>query len=92
MKLWTVSQDYGGTGEGRTLMARIAHAQSAEDALAGFGQEFDSYFSVGAEALEGVQRNAVTQALFTETALERVKQMEGHATVELAARLHFNFA
>ncbi len=38
MKLWTVWQDYGATGEGRTLMARIAYAQNAQEAVAGFGQ------------------------------------------------------
>lgn len=92
MKLWTVWQDYAATGEGRTLMARIAHAESAQDALAGFGLEFDSYFSVGAEVAEGVQQNAVTQALFAAAALRRLRQMEGRATLELAARFHFNVA
>ncbi len=63
MKLWTVWRDYSATGEGRTLMARIAYAENAQDALAGLGREFDSYFSSGAGVLEGVQQNAVTQAL-----------------------------
>ena len=92
MKLWTVWQDCGATGEGRTLMARIAYAENAQDALAGFGRQFDPYFASGAEVLEGVQQNAVTQALFADAALERVRQMEGRATLELAARFHFNFA
>ena len=51
MTLWTVWQDYGATGEGRTLMARIAHAESAQEALADFGREFDPYFCAGAEVL-----------------------------------------
>ena len=92
MKLWTVWQDYYATGEGRTLMARIAYAENAREALAGFGREFDPYFASGAEALEGVQENEVTQALFAPAALKRAAQMDGRATLELAARFHFNFA
>lgn len=92
MKLWTVWQDYGATGEGRTLMARIAHAENAQEALAGFGQEFDPYFADGAEALEGVHENEVTRTLFAPEALRRVRQMEGRATLELSARFHLNLA
>jgi len=92
MKLWTLWQDYHATGEGRTRMARIAYADSAQEALAGFGREFDPFFASGAEALEGVQENEVTQALFAPAALKRAGQMEGRATLELAARIHFNFA
>ena len=92
MKLWTVWQDYYATGEGRTLMARIAYAESAQEALAGFGREFDPYFASGAEALEGVRENEVTQALFAPAVLKEAGQMEGRATLELSARFHFNFA
>jgi hypothetical protein len=92
MKLWTVWQDYGATGEGRTLMARIAHAENAQDALAGFGREFDPYFASGAEAFEGLQENEVTQELFAQALLTRARQMEGRATLELSARFHFNVA
>ncbi len=92
MTLWTVWQDYYATGEGRTLMARIAYAENAQEALAGFGREFDPYFASGAEALEGLQENEVTRALFAPAAFERVRQMEGRATLELAGRFHFNFA
>lgn len=73
-------------------MARIAYAENAQDALADFGREFDPYFSIGAQVLEGVQQNAVTRALFAEAALERVRQIEGRASLELAACFHFNFS
>jgi hypothetical protein len=92
MKLWTVWQDYFATGEGRTLMARIGYAENEQDALAGFGREFDPYFASGAEALEGVHENEVTQALFSPAALNRAREMEGRATLELAVRFHFNFS
>ena len=40
MKLWTVWVDYGATGEGRTLMARIGYAEDEADALAAFAKVF----------------------------------------------------
>jgi len=92
MKLWTVWQDYGATGEGRTLMARVAYAENEEDALAGFGREFDPFFASGAKALEGVQENEVTQVLFAPAAFQRARQMEGRATLSLSARFHYNFS
>jgi hypothetical protein len=92
MKLWTVWQDYGATGEGRTLMARIAYAENAQEAVAGFGREFGPYFASGAEALEGVPENEVTKALFARAVLRRARQMEGRATLELSASFYFNFA
>ena len=92
MKLWTVWQDYGATGEGRTLLARVAHAENEQDARAGFAKEFDEHFVSGAESREGVQQNEVTLALFAPAALKRAEQMEGRATFELAARFYFNFA
>lgn len=92
MKLWTVWQDYGATGEGRTLMARVAYAETELEALAGFGREFDPFFASGAKALEGVQENEVTQVLFAPEALKRARQMEGRATLALAARFHYNFS
>ena len=92
MKLWTVLQDYFATGEGRTLMARIGYAENAQDAIEGFGREFDPYFASGAEALEGVHENEVTQALFAPAAFKRAREMEGSATFALIARFHFNFA
>ena len=92
MKLWTVWQDYGATGEGRTLMARIAYAENAQDAVADFGREFDPYFADGAQALEGVSDNEVTRALFAPAALGGARQMEGRATLVLSARFHFNFS
>ena len=73
MKLWTVWQDYGATGEGRTLMARVAYAENEEEALAGFGRAFDLFFASGAKALEGVQENEVTQALFAPAAFQRAR-------------------
>jgi hypothetical protein len=92
MKLWTVWQDYFATGEGRTLMAHIGYAENAQEAIEGLGREFDPYFASGAEALERVHENEVTQALFAPAAFKRARELEGGATLALTARSHFNFA
>ena len=92
MKLWTVWQDYGATGEGRTLLARVAYAENEQDARAGFTREFDEHFVSGAEAIEGVQENEVTRALFAPGALKGARDMEGRATLVLSARFYFNFS
>lgn len=92
MKLWTVWMDYGATGEGRTLLARVAYAENEQEARAGFVREFDEHFTSGAEAREGVVENEVTRALFAAKALKRAREMEGRATLELSARFYCNFA
>jgi hypothetical protein len=92
MKLWSVWLDYGATGEGRTLMARIAYAEDEHDALAGFGKAFDPYYARGAEAIQGVADNNVTRALFTAETLAWVRQHEGLANLDVLAKFHFNFA
>jgi hypothetical protein len=73
-------------------MARVAYAENEQEALAGFGRAFDPFFASEANALEGVQENEVTQALFAPAAFKRARQMEGRASVELVARFHYNFA
>ena len=92
MRLWTVYLDYAATGSGRSLMAFIGHAETAEEALEAFGREFNPYFATGAEALEGVHENDVTRALFSADAIDRARQMEGRATFELSARCLYNFS
>ena len=92
MKLCTVWVDYGATGEGRTLIARIAYAEDEREALAGFEKAFDPYYARSAEATEGVSENNVTRALFKAEALEWVRQHEGRANVDLSGKFHFNFA
>lgn len=41
VKLWTVCADYGATGEGRTLMARIRYAPNADVKIRDLGEAFD---------------------------------------------------
>jgi hypothetical protein len=90
MNLWTVWLDYSATGEGRSLFARIAYAEAAEDAIELFGKTFDAYYARGADAEEGVVENAVTAFLFSPAALEQARQLEGKASVVVEGRFHFN--
>ena len=92
MKLWTVWLDYGATGEGTSLLARIAYAENERAALEGFTKLFGDFYGRGAEAAPGVKRNSVTCTLFPAEMLRRIRQLEGRADVDLSARFHFNFA
>ena len=92
MKLWTVWMDYGATGEGQTLLARVAYAENEQEARAGFVREFDEHFTSGAEAREGVVENGVTNALFAAKTLKRARELEGRANLEFSARLYCNFS
>ena len=92
MKLWTVWLDYFATDEGRSLMACIVYAENEQGAIAGFARHFDEHYAQGAEALEGVHKNEVTQVLFSPLALKRAKELEGRAMVELAGSFYFNFS
>jgi len=90
MTLWTVWLDYFATGEGRTLMVRIAQAQSAEQARDAFAKRFGDYFADGASIAEGVVLNRVTERLFAPTILAHLQEMAGQAAVALEGSYHFN--
>jgi hypothetical protein len=92
MTLWTTWVDYGATGEGRTLLARIAYAENQQSALDGFAKQFGEFHAGGAEAAQGVLENGVTKVLFAAEMLERARQLEGRANLDLYAEFHFNFA
>lgn len=92
MKLWTAWSDYYATGEGRTLLGWIGHAEDRAKALKSFGDVFDPFFASGADAAEGVVGNEVIEHLFSQRVLDDVRSMQGRATVQLTGRLHFNFA
>lgn len=90
--VWTVWADYYATGEGRTWMARIAHADDSQGAIADFGRAFDPFFAAGAQACEGVVDNEVTGLLFSHSALVQARRLAGRAQFELQCRFHFNRA
>jgi len=90
MKLWTVWLDYFATGEGRSLMARIAYAETAERAREGFEARFGDYFAQGASVAEGVVCNGVTERLFAPSALEHLQSLSGQAALTLEGYYFFN--
>jgi len=92
MKVWTVCVDYGATGEGRTLMARIGYAEDERHALTLFEKAFDPFYARSAEVSEGVSDNDVVRALFPAQTLEWVRQHVGRANLDVSGRFHFNFA
>lgn len=92
MKLWTIQSDYSATGEGRTIQALITYAKDEAEAIKKFGDEFDPYFALGAEAKEGIIESEITKYLFNATMFDNILKMEGKANIRLAAELHFNFS
>lgn len=90
MKLWTVWLDYFATGEGRTYIARIAYAETQEEARQGFAELYSTYFADGALVSEGVVRNGVTDLLFSPRLLDHVQAMAGEARLTLEGCYHFN--
>lgn len=88
MKLWTAWVDYGGTGEGRTLMAWIAYAESEADAIARFEKRFDRYSAGCAYFKEGVIENDVTRFLIPPTVFKQVRRLERRASYEFRTSLH----
>lgn len=89
-RLWTAWCTYGATGEGETLMALIAYAESPQEIESKFHEVFDPFFGCTCEL--GVQRNAVTTCLFAEKTLEYVQGLDGVASVSMHGQLHFNLA
>ena len=90
MKLWTVWLDYFATGEGRAFMARVAYAETAEQAREGFEARYGTYFAEGASIAEGAVRNDVTGLLFAPQALEHLQGLAGKAALTLEGYYHFN--
>ena len=90
--IWTVWLDYFATGEGRTCMACIAYADSAEHAREGFARLYGAYYAEGAVVDAGVVRNRVTQLLFSTQVLDAVQSLSGEAAITLNGHFHFNRA
>ncbi len=90
MRLWTAWLDYLATGEGRTYMASIAYAATADEARQEFEKRFGSYFAEGASVGEGVVRNRVTDLLFSNQVLDHMQGLEGGAALMLQGCYHFN--
>ncbi len=91
-RLLTAWFDAGATGEGRTLMAHIEHAEGPAECRAAFERAFGESYASGCEISEGVVRNKITQLLFAEAALLELERLEGRPTARATAQLHINRA
>lgn len=87
--VWTVWADYMATGEGRTLLTRIAYAMDEEEAKRGFERQFGDYFAMGCEAAPGVVRNRVTTYLLSAAALKLATCRAGNLNIFASAHVNF---
>lgn len=91
-KIWTVTQDYFATGEGRTLMAWIGYAESEEEALKKFGERFNPYYTPSMGAQKGFVRDDVVSFVFSEQAISVAVKNLGQCNLEMFSAVHFNFS
>lgn len=59
-QLWTAWCDYFATGEGRSIMACVAYASSAEEMKKRFIEKFDDWFGKGCDRLKEAAARIVT--------------------------------
>jgi hypothetical protein len=92
-RIWTAWPDYAASGEGRSIMACIAYADSTEQMKAQFSKHFGPMFAAGCEMGEGVVRNEVTQLLWSDTLLVSIESSASKRTaVDAHSWMHFNLA
>jgi hypothetical protein len=88
---YTVTIDYGATGEGRTVMALLTSAENPEHAKQKFAELFDEYFARGAEVQEGCNtEHPIVVMLFSD--LVRTQLKEERCSQHASAHLHFNYS
>lgn len=90
--LWTVWAEYGGTGEGQTLLVWIGYASGEAEARDGFSQRFGHFFGRVSSAAEGVVRNVVTEHLVPQATFDLLSRSAGRAHLEHYAHIHINSA
>jgi hypothetical protein len=91
--VWTVTAEYGATGEGETMMACLAWAETAAEAKGAFLKAFGPFFALACKAERGVIKNSITEQLFSDKALDRLRAVEQRrGMLEATSSIHFNFA
>jgi hypothetical protein len=90
MMLWTVTEDYFATGEGRTVCVMFCYAENEAEAKAEFIKQFGAYFGGACVAEEGV-KNEYAKILFSDAAIDNLKALEREAgSLLLFGQFHFN--
>jgi hypothetical protein len=90
--LWTATFDYFATGEGRTMFAWIGYAVDETECRNKCEKVFDPFFVAGFECVRGLARNDITQLLWSEKALDVMKNAEARANLVAYSTLHFNYS
>ena len=88
--LWTGWMDYFATGEGRSLMAYIGHARSADELRTNAGLALSEYYAKGLNVAEGVIENDVTRVVFSAKTFELVRALDGQAALCCHGLVSFN--
>lgn len=91
--LWTVTAEYGASGEGETVMAYVGWAETEAEAKSGFLKAFGPFFALACIPEKGVIKNAITEQIFSDLALEKMRSVERRrGSLEAQASLHINFS
>lgn len=90
--LWTAWAEYGGTGEGQTMLVWVGYAESGVEAQNALGNRFGSFFTRLCNAEEGVVENAVTRHLIPAETFALLRKTAAKAHVEFYTHLHLNAA
>ena len=88
--LWTGWMDYYATGEGRSLMAYIGYAQSADELRTNAGLALSEYYAKGLNVAEGLVENDVTRVVFSAKTFELVRALDGQASISCHGLVSFN--
>lgn len=92
-QLWTAWCDYFATGEGRSIMACIAYASSADEMKERFVEKFDDWFGKGCEVENGVVRSELTRFLWSEAVLTSIEDCgKKRGWVDAHSWFHFSFS
>lgn len=86
--MYTVISDYYATGEGRTVMVLISSGSSYY-ALSRFTDIFGSYYTIGADVVEGVKLDFPGSEFVIPESIRKNKPLE-EANFEYHASFHFN--
>ena len=80
-QLWTVSLDFGGSGEGRTLLVWIGYATSAAQARDAFGGKFGSFFPRISIVESGIVKNAIVEQIIAQPTLNALVRGADRSTL-----------
>lgn len=93
MRKFTITVDYGATGEGRTLIIYYVMAQDREEALLRFKQVINGgdWYAIGAEVKEGFDLDGEIARSLVPSAVRNVLG-DDQCHRSYLAELHYNYS